>query len=154
MSGSEALLVCIVILLLFAVESAVGSSEGTNEDIAIVDWLVDTLGPSGCRCSSPAVGTGGGILGTTRWAVLSKRLSNLSTNFLGAKFAENPPCIKQVPATGSLQTSKETQMTRHEDTCRWALIRSSNDKTKCLRVSTPGLRPVLRDFITAWQYLH
>lgn len=46
-SGSETLLLDIVILLPSAAHSLIGSMEadGINDDIAIVDWLVDTLGP-------------------------------------------------------------------------------------------------------------
>jgi hypothetical protein len=45
-SGSETLLLGFAILLLSAVHSLMGSIEadGTKDDMAIVDWLLDTLG--------------------------------------------------------------------------------------------------------------
>lgn len=100
-SGSDTLLLDIVILLPSAAHSLIGSieAEGIKDDIAIVDWLLDTLGAT-CwwkysltwTLPCDVEGAGGGNPPTTRCAVLSKKFSNFPTNFAGAKFVAYPPC--------------------------------------------------------------
>ena len=94
-SGSDMLRLCNDLRLLPSVDADV-----INEDIAIVDWLVDTRAPldrwSCSLCWSllwTTEGVGGGKPPTTRWAVLSKKLSNLPTSFARAKLVVYPPYI-------------------------------------------------------------
>ena len=75
-------------------------AEGTNDDIAIVDWLEDTRGPVGwwlysfCALELDVDGIGGGSPPTTRCAVLSIKFRSFPTNLPGDKFVENPPLKK------------------------------------------------------------
>lgn len=96
-SGSEALRLCIILRLPSTWLICSIDGDVTNDDIAIVDWLVKNLRPfCGCWWLFCMVlldidVTGGGVPPTTRCAVLSKRLSNFPTILPGAKFVENPP---------------------------------------------------------------